>query len=177
MAIMAVVAAMAVSAVEPEEAGASSIDVKSCTGGSIDLSSNEKRMLKLFNKARTNRGLRALCVHPALTKAARAHSREIFDKDYFCYASYNGEDGKARLKRFGYTFSGYPYWTYGGNITRSSGPLGAPDYRFESWMESTGHRANILNENFREAGIGATTGTYKAYTDTTMYTADFGNRR
>jgi uncharacterized protein YkwD len=56
-----------------------------------------------------------------------------------------------RLRKFGYRWS-----TYGENIA--------------------GHQANILNKNFREIGIGAYTGTYKSYSNWTMWTADFGDR-
>ena len=45
------------------------------------------------------------------------------------------------------------------------------------WMDSSGHRANILDGRFREVGIGTYTGTYKGKKGYTMYTVDFGRRR
>ena len=48
-------------------------------------------------------GYRSFCVHPYLQKAARVHSREMIDRDYFSHDSYNGEPFFERLKRYGYT--------------------------------------------------------------------------
>ncbi len=44
-------------------------------------------------------------------------------------------------------------------------------------MNSPDHRPHILSEDFREVGVGASTGPYKSYEKTTMYTVDFGVRR
>ena len=118
------------------EVGAAS--VQSCTGGNVSLSADEKRMFELHNKTRADRGLSRLCVHPALQKAARAHSQEMISKDYFKH----GNVGQ-RLSKFGYRWS-----TYG---------------------------ENILYKDFREAGIGASSGSYKGG-KATMWTADFGDR-
>lgn len=175
--VLAVAAAVGVSAAKPSPAEAALFTVKTCGGGSIDLNSTEKRTLDLHNQTRASNGLPSFCVQPTLTNAARAHSQEMLDKDYFSHNSYNGETFGARLKRFGYTSSGYSYYTVGENIAWGSGSYGSPDSIFKGWMNSTGHKANILNKNFREIGIGARTGTYKTYTGATMYTVDFGTRR
>ena len=47
---------------------------------------------------------------------------------------------------------------------------------FESWMNSSGHRANILNGEFEEIGVGAASETPKGYGCATMWIADFGAR-
>ena len=44
-------------------------------------------------------------------------------------------------------------------------------------MDSSAHRANILDRRFREVGIGTATGKYKGHKGYTMYTVDFGTRR
>ncbi len=152
-------------------------DVETCTGETIKLNSDEKQMLDLHNQARANNGLPPLCVHPDLTEAARFHSQEMLDKGYFSHDSRNGESIKARLERFGYAFAGHPYWKYGENVSWGSGYLGAADRRFGDWIDSAEHRANILDKNFREVGIGARTGTFEAQDGTKMYTVDFGTRR
>ena len=54
--------------------------------------------------------------------------------------------------------------------------MGSPDAIFEFWMNSSGHKANILNGRFEEIGVGAASGTYKGYPNATMWTADFGAR-
>ncbi len=49
---------------------------------------------------------------------------------------------------------------------------------FESWMESPGHRENILNPAYREVGFGLSSGQYSAdFGTTTMYVVDFGARQ
>ncbi|MDP9478741.1 MAG: CAP domain-containing protein [Actinomycetota bacterium] len=175
--VLAVAAAVGLSAVNPSPAEAALVSVKTCGGDTIDLDSIEKRTLDLHNETRVANGLPAFCVQPKLTNAARAHSQEMLDKDYFSHNSYDGETFGARLKRFGYTSSGYSYYTVGENIAWGSGSYGSPDAIFKGWMNSTGHKANILNKNFREIGIGARTGTYKTYAGATIYTVDFGTRR
>jgi uncharacterized protein YkwD len=180
-AALAVVAAVGVSAVNAPSAEAALFTVKTCTGGTIELNSSEKQTLVLHNQARADRGLPRLCVHPALTKAARAHSQEMLDKDYFSHDSYNGETFEERFKRFGYAPKGYSYYTIGENIAWGSGSYGAPDGIFKSWMNSSGHKANILNRDFRQIGIEARIGSFDykgtTYPGTTMYTVDFGTRR
>ncbi len=174
---VAMAAAVGLSAANPSPAEAALVSVKTCGGGSIYLNSAEKRTLDLHNQARAGNGLPAFCVQPTLTKAARAHSQERLDKDYFSHYSYNGEAFGARLKRFGYTPAGYSYYTVGENVAWGSGSYGSPDGIFKGWMNSTGHKANILNKNFKQIGIRARTGTYKSYAGATMYTVDFGTRR
>ena len=179
-AMLAVVVAVGVGAVEPKEAGAAlttEYTVQTCTGGTIRLSGDEKRILDLHNNARTSRGKKALCVHPDLTEAARYHSQDMLDRDYMSHTSPDGETVKERLERFGYTFDGYSYRWYGENIAWGSGSYGYPDNIFRWWMKSKVHRRNILKDSFREVGIGVRTGTYKTYGDTRAYTVNFGTRR
>ncbi len=176
-ALVAVLAAMLVSATQPQEANATTVGVTTCSGTTIQLTTDEKRTLDLHNQTRAANGLPGLCVHPALTNAARSHSQEMLDKGYFAHTSYNGETVKARLERFGYTFSGYSFWKYGENIYWGSGTSASPDSAHKWWMNSAGHKANILNRDFREVGIGVRTGTYKGYAGAKMYTVDFGVRR
>ena len=93
----------------------------------------------------------------------------MIEKDYFSHDSANGQDFSVRVKRFGYDWR-----TVGENIAWGSGSLGSPENRFEGWMNSPGHKANILDGSFREVGIGAATGPYDRYSNATMWTADFG---
>jgi uncharacterized protein YkwD len=151
--------------------------VETCGGSSIRLDAPEKVLLKLHNEARRQRGLESLCLEPALVEAARAHSRDMMERDYFAHTSPDGETLGERLKRFGYTPEGYGYWKVGGNIAWHSGSEPQPENMFEGWMDSEGHRDNILSEDFRQIGIGTYTGQYKSYEESIMYTADFGVRR
>ena len=165
-ALLVVVVALTVSTVEPERAEAATT-VRTCGGGTIKLNAKEERTLRLHNRERRSRGLRTLCVHPKLTKAARAHSSDMIKKDYFGH----GNVGR-RLKRHGYNWR-----VYGENIAGGTGRYARPGNTFRRWMNSSGHRANILDRRFREIGIGTATGNYKGRKGYTMYTVDFGRRR
>ena len=159
-------AAVSVSATEPDEVQTASA-VKTCDGGTIQLNADEERTLRLHNHARESRGIRSLCVHPALTKAARSHSAAMIRKDRL----WHGNVGR-RLKGFGYDWR-----TYSENIAWGSGSRGSPERIFKSWMKSRGHRSNILNRRFREIGVGVDTGTFKGIKGASVYTVDFGMRR
>ena len=140
------------------------VNVKSCTGGQVALKTAEKQMLDLHNQRRASQNKPRLCVHPALQKAARAHSADMIRRDYFAH----GNVGQ-RLRRHGYNWS----W-YAENIIQDlKGPT--PGDAFKRWMQSSSHRSHILHSKAREVGIGYATGTFKGGTST-MWTADFGRR-
>ena len=159
-------------AVEPERAGATTTTVSTCDGGSITLDTGEKRILVLHNRARRELGLQPLCVDLRLTRAARSHSREMIDNDFFSHLSYDGESFRERLARFGYHQS-----IRGENLVGGSGGYGEPDNAFQRWMNSSRHKANILNSKYQAVGVGTYTGDYKGFDSYTMYTADFGVSR
>ncbi len=164
-ALLAVAAAFGASALDPGKArAADTVNVLTCTGGKMALKADEKRMLDLHNQKRQSKDLRRLCVHPALQRAARAHSQDMIRRDYFGH----GDVGK-RLKRHGYNWS-----TYGENIAPDPGSP-SPGPTFDTWMGSPPHRDNILSRKFKEVGIGLATGTHNGERKT-MWTADFGSR-
>jgi hypothetical protein len=134
--------------------------VPTCDGGSI-------------TQARVEYSLSTLCVSEILTQAAQYHSQEMIDQGYFSHNSYNGESYSARLERFGYN----SYTKVAENIAWGSGSLASPEYIFRSWLESSDHRANILDPDYREIGIGTASGEYQGYSDSTVYTVDFGARQ
>jgi uncharacterized protein YkwD len=167
LAALLLAACMGVLALRAEPATAASGGyVARCGGGKIFLNAKEKRSFQLHNRVRRERGLRPFCVHPALQRAARAHSKDMIRRDYFAHGSVG-----ARLKRYGYDWR-----LYGENIAGGSGSYGSPGVIFNRWMKSPSHRKNILDRRFREIGVGTYTGVYRGYRNYTMYTADFGRR-
>ena len=176
-ATLAAISAIGALMLVPQGAEAALVTVETCGGGTIELNSNEKYMLERHNETRKKHGLKALCVHPTLTRAARAHSQDMLNKDYTSHYSLNGDSVKSRLERFGYTFDGYSYYAMGENIAWGCGSYGAPDRIFTWWMHSSVHRHNILNKKFREVGISVPTGTFKTCGQAMMYTVDFATRR
>ncbi|AHY47629.1 Uncharacterized protein with SCP/PR1 domains [Rubrobacter radiotolerans] len=166
--LTAMLAALAVSAVQPSEAYAATKTAPKCGGGTVNVTARELTVLNLHNNARANNGLPKLCVHPALRKAARAHSADMLNRDYFSHTTKgSGQNAGQRIKA-----AGYNWRTYGENIGYNTT---TPRDMHRSWMNSSGHRSNILNRNFREVGIGAVAGNYKG-NQVVMYTVDFGTR-
>ncbi|TCJ20307.1 CAP domain-containing protein [Rubrobacter taiwanensis] len=158
---------------EPAQA-ASGKQVRTCGGGTMILNNAEHRMLVLHNQARRNHGLRPLCIHPRLQRAARYHSRDMIQNNYFSHTSRNGQSFQQRLKRFGYPPNSCRASGVGENIAWGRGQQGWPGPIFQNWMNSSGHRANILARQFRHVGIGVAGGTYRGMNNVRMYTVDFG---
>jgi uncharacterized protein YkwD len=176
--ISALVAAAGLLAAHPGAAEAAGGGyVKKCGGGRIFLNETERESFALHNEIRRDHNLPVFCVHPVLQRAARAHSRDMIQRDYFSHDTKGGGDFEQRVKGFGYTPQRYSYYKTGENIAFGSGSAGTPQSIMRSWMHSDGHRHNILDGDFREIGIGTFTGSLQGYDGVTMYTADFGVRR
>lgn len=173
-------AALASTALAPGEAGAAdTVGVKGCTGTTVQLKPAEKRMLTLHNQKRADRGLARLCVHPKLQRAARAHSLDMIQKDYFSHFSNGGrQDPGERLRAFGYDWA-----AYGENIAWGQGTRASADAIFGHWMNREyPHRSEILSKRYREVGIGLVTGHFDPgpggpFPDASVWTVDFGVRR
>ena len=178
LAILTAVAAVSVSVADPNPARAAGGGyVAKCGEGTIFLNEKERKAFVLHNQIRRDRDLRPFCVHPKLQKAARAHSQDMIERDYFSHDTKGGATFEERMKKFGYTPDGYGYYSVGENIAYGSGTFGEPDSIMRGWMNSDGHRHNILNGRFREVGIGTYTGTWQGHDGVSMYTADFGTRQ
>lgn len=173
--MFAIFAVLVADAAQPRIAEAAAT-VPTCTGGTIILKNAEKRSLDLHNQTRASKGLPRFCIHPALQRAARAHSKKMIDRGYYSHYSFNGESFSNRLKRYGYTPLPGRYWTVGENIAYNSRTgVASADEVHSQWMNSPGHRANILDGEFKQIGIGAFSGNFKGK-NVTMWTADFGAR-
>jgi uncharacterized protein YkwD len=158
---------------EPSESGGTET-VETCDGESMELKPEEKRALELHNEIREQHSLDPLCVDAELTRAARSHSGDMIKKRYFSHTSLSGETLGARLER-----SGYEYRAAGENIAWGTGTHATPEDTMDRWMESPGHRENVLDGGFEEVGVGAATGDLGEADGhaATMYTVDFGTPR
>ncbi len=125
-------------------------------------------ILCLVNAQRAASGLGALSDNPALTAAAQAHSDEMVARQYFAHTSADGGDFSARLAAAGWAGA-----TAGENIAWGGGVLGTPSQIVMSWMNSPGHKANILNGAFTTSGVGIAPATPSGGGGGT-YTHDFG---
>jgi uncharacterized protein YkwD len=116
----------------------------------------------LTNAERAKAGCGPLTIDVQLTAAAQAHSVDMAINNYF---SHTGQDGRTPFQRIaaaGYTFSVAAENIAAGQRTPTDVVAG--------WMNSAGHRANILNCTLMQIGVGfATGGSYGTY-----WTQDFG---
>lgn len=103
-------------------------------------------ILGLINQARSENGLNTLVYNSSLNSAAKTKSQDMLDKNYFSHTSPDGLSDFDFLKA-----AGYPFRFAGSNIANGSFSEASV---FSAWMNSSGHRANILNSNAREFGYG-----------------------
>lgn len=106
----------------------------------------EREQLRLTNAERTAAGLGALVCDEGLTLAARLHSQDMCDQMYFDHDSLDGRSFSDRINAQGVSWS-----RIGENIARGQA---TPADVHDAWMNSSGHRANIMNGAFGRIGIG-----------------------
>lgn len=109
----------------------------------------ELEVLKLINEERKKEGLAPFTYSEELSKVARTKSQDMADKNYFSHTSPTYGDPFTMMKSFG-----IKYRTAGENIAK--GYYSASSV-VNGWMNSEGHRANILNPSFNKIGIGYAT--------------------
>lgn len=130
--------------------------------------------LCVLNAERARYDLGALRLSRRLSTAARRHSRAMVRERFFSHDSLNGGSFVDRIRATGY-LEGVESWSVGENIAYGSGERSTPRSIGRAWMNSPGHRANILSGAFREIGIGIASGTPVGAGGAT-YTTDFGRR-
>jgi Ca2+-binding RTX toxin-like protein len=136
----------------------------------------EQYMLQLINAERAKVGAQPLAFDDNLNTAAEHHSSWMINTDTFSHTGVNGSSPGDRMESADYDFSGS--WAWGENIAwrsaRSpSGFVDEVEQMHISLMNSPGHKANILNDNFREIGIGLEVGPYSRFEDAAFITQDF----
>ncbi len=114
---------------------------------------------------------------PRLTGAAVGHSRDMDANDYFSHTSPSGQTLLMRIQASGFIPNANVGYTLGENIAWGTLWLGTPRAIVKAWMESPGHRANILNGSYRYTGIGVDPDLPSSMSNGQaggMYTQDFG---
>jgi len=106
----------------------------------------EEQVVNLVNMEREQRGINPLIANPELTRVARYKSQDMESNNYFSHQSPNYGSPFDMLRNFGISFL-----AAGENIAK--GQTSAQSV-MDAWMNSTGHRENILNPNFTEIGVG-----------------------
>ena len=130
-------------------------------------------ILCLHNKIRSEKGLPTLRDNAKLRKAALSHSSAMINAGFFEHTSPNGDTFVDRILGAGYTKRN-DAWTLGENLAWGTGELSSPAQVMQSWMNSAGHKANILKKAYREVGIGIRVGVPSDHGVGATITADFG---
>lgn len=113
---------------------------------STDFSSYQQQVLDLVNAERAKRGISALTLDSSLSSIATKKSQDMVNKNYFDHTSPTYGSPFDMMKQFGIS-----YRTAGENIAKGQK---TPQEVVAAWMNSEGHRKNILNPNFTNLGVG-----------------------
>jgi uncharacterized YkwD family protein len=113
---------------------------------SSQLSEYEQQVVDLTNQERAKNGLPALKVDQELSKVAREKSSDMQRNNYFSHTSPTYGSPFDMMKQFGIT-----YKAAGENIAKGQS---SPEEVVNAWMNSEGHRKNILSANFTHIGVG-----------------------
>ncbi|MFJ5623801.1 CAP domain-containing protein [Peribacillus loiseleuriae] len=123
-----------------------STPTNSGTPTSSSISQFEKEVVELTNAERAKSGLKALTIDTELSKVARAKSQDMKDRNYFDHTSPTYGSPFDMMKQFGISYS-----SAGENIAKGQT---TPQQVVQAWMNSEGHRANILNASYTHIGVG-----------------------
>lgn len=111
-----------------------------------NLSQFEQEVVSLTNAERAKAGLKALQIDATLSKSAHEKSRDMSVNGYFSHTSPTYGSPFDMMKKYGIT-----YKSAGENIAQGQR---TPKEVVNAWMNSAGHRANIMNASFTHIGVG-----------------------
>ncbi|MBT0769317.1 hypothetical protein KIH74_10325 [Kineosporia sp. J2-2] len=114
--------------------------------GSGKAATYAQKVLEITNDERAAAGCKALKLNSKLTKAAQLHSEDMNENNYFSHDSQDGRSPFDRMSDAGYNFSAAAE-----NIAQGQT---SPASVMDAWMNSEGHKANILNCTYTEMGLG-----------------------
>ena len=129
------------------------------------LSSDDAQMLSLINNYRAENGLGPLTASPTLTDAAQYHSADMANGNYFSHDVQGVGSWSDNISNSGYDSMGR-----GENIAAGNTD---PAATFQQWVNSPGHRANMLNPSYTAIGIGDASNSGSDYG--TYWTTTFGD--
>lgn len=121
--------------------------------------------MTLVNAERAKAGCPAVTAEDRLRAAARGHSADMAARNYFSHTTPEGVTFAQRI-----TAAGYAWRTAGENIAKG---YRTPQAVMTGWMNSSGHKANILNCAFRDLGVGVAADAG----GTLLWTQDFATAR
>lgn len=124
-------------------------------------------LLQLTNAERQKVGAPPLKMNDKLTQAAQRHAIDMASKNFLSHTGSDGSTIQSRIQDTGYSFQ-----TLGENVAAGQS---TPAAVLKSWMNSPGHKRNILNPNYTEIGLAYAMNSSSTYTH--YWTQDFGRPR
>jgi len=147
-----------------------------CAGSDAVPTESNQRTLRvatvcLVNAERKAAGLSRLKSHPALKSSAAAHARDMLARRFFAHDAPGGPDLAGRVKKV-------RYWPAiaSENLGTATGELATPRTMVQAWMDSEGHRHNILDRSVRQIGIAVIYRMYTGEAPGATYVANFGKK-
>jgi uncharacterized protein YkwD len=141
-----------------------------------NLAAMRRATLCLLNRQRTRHGLRKLRANRPLRHVAQRYARTMVAKTFFDHVSPSGSTFVQRIERSRY-LKGFRGYSLGENLAWGGGVLATPRRIVRAWMDSPGHRANILNGSYRDLGVGIVIGVPVAGGGSgATYVNEFGSR-
>lgn len=126
----------------------------------------QESVLELTNRSRVAASIPPLTYNTTLEKAAQLKADDMLARQYFAH---NTPDGKTPWTFFDRV--GYAYLSAGENLAVHFSDV---EPLQDAWMNSPGHRANILNSTFKEMGVGIARGTFEGH-ESVFVVEEFGN--
>jgi uncharacterized protein YkwD len=133
-------------------------------------------ILCLHNQVRAEHDLPLLRENKRLRKAALGHSKQMVRDSFFEHTTPEGVTMVDRILKAKYVREDEG-WILGENLAWGTGSLGTPRGAVDAWLDSPGHRANLLKAGYREMGVGIVVGVPVSDAAGATYTVDFGARR
>jgi uncharacterized protein YkwD len=133
-------------------------------------------ILCLHNQIRTQNRLPLLRDNARLRRAALGHSKHMVADGFFEHTAPGGVTMVDRIMRVRYARADQG-WEIGENLAWGTGTLSTPRGAVQAWMDSPGHRANILKRSYRELGVGVVLGVPVSDARGATYSVEFGVRR
>jgi uncharacterized protein YkwD len=136
------------------------------TSPPVVISADEQQMIDAVNRERISEGVTALEWCPALGRSAREHSEDMANRDFYDHVTPEGLEVWDRAKE-----QGYENTYVGENIA-----VGQKSIRevMKDWMNSEGHRENILSPDYTHFGYGRATGRHEGDSGYIYWTQNFG---
>jgi uncharacterized protein YkwD len=133
----------------------------------------DQATLCLLNQQRAAQGVGPLAENAELSSASTGYSQRMVAQSFFAHESPDGGTLVDRLTGAGYLGDDDP-WLVGENIGWGQGGLATPRSMVSAWMNSPGHRENLLSSDYSEVGLGLALGTPVDHSWGATYTTDFG---